>query len=77
MEWIPSFASVKGKGWFKPGYDLALGANLETLQDRDRMMKAKGAVEACGGGDVGIGNPGPTNPRPTMPLNELKRRLGK
>jgi len=48
-----------------------------SIEERNRRIKEIGAVEACGGGDVGIGNPGPKNPKPVMPLDEFKRRLGK
>jgi hypothetical protein len=53
VDWIPSFARVRGAGWFRPGYDVALGGYYESMEERDRLMKARGAVEADGGADVG------------------------
>ena len=56
LHWIPSFARVRGKGWFTPGYDGALGAHLDSVADRDRVMKEKYAVEKEGGGDISTGD---------------------
>ncbi len=56
LHYIPSFARVRGEGWFRSGYDVGLGVHLDSVQDRDRVMKEKHAVEKEGGGDINTGD---------------------
>jgi hypothetical protein len=37
---------IEGEGWFVPGYDIGLGAHIESPDHRRRVMKEKYCVEA-------------------------------
>ena len=52
LKYIPSCAPVPGTGWFRIGWDPALGEHVESMDHRKRLMKEKHCEDSAGGGDI-------------------------